>query len=123
MPNFNIGQKIRGKCILDKVYLSNGWYLVKTENKKSEKDFKAKVIYQFYPRMKSFTLKHAHFAIDLYGKLCANRQEAEIVFKAIIELWRGESVEGILNRYRDQTSNLPGYSLEYVLYALRWILE
>jgi hypothetical protein len=55
--------------------------------------------------------------------LCANKQGTEIVFRAIIELWCGDSVESTLNRYRDQIPNLPGYSLEYILYALRWILE
>lgn len=43
------------------------------------------------------------------------------VLDAIIEVWRGKPVEEVLRRF--QAVSLPGYSLEYMLYALRWIFE
>jgi hypothetical protein len=32
------------------------------------------------------TPKHAHFAIDFYGKLCSNKKKAMKVFNTIIEV-------------------------------------
>lgn len=102
--------------------LSNGWYLIKTENSKSHEDFKVKVIFSLKPQS-SMTPKHAHFLIDFYGKLCAHREKALKVLKAINEVWMGKEVEEVLKSYKELTSSLPGYSLEYILYALKWILE
>jgi hypothetical protein len=45
------------------------------------------------------------------------------VLDAIVEVWRGMPVQDVLNRYKRFTSRLPGYSLEYILYGLNWILE
>lgn len=117
------GEKYRGKLILDLVQLSNGWYLLKTENTKSPRDFRVKVIHQLQPRPRSVTPKHAHFAIDFYGKLCADREKAMEVFDAMSDLWRGGPVQDILKATQESTKDLPGYTLEYILYALRWILE
>lgn len=105
------------------IKLSNGWILLKTENKKSERDFRVKTVYQVKPRVRTYTPKHAHFAIDFYGKLCADREKAMKVFQAIIDMWNGRSVTDILEEYNEEVKDLPGYSLEYVLYALKWILE
>lgn len=118
-----IGGKFRKKKILDLVKLSNGWIIIKTENKKSERDFKVRTIYQLYPRIRSYTPKHAHFAIDLYGKLCADRQKAFDVFSAIIDIWNRKPIDDVLKRYSSRVTGLPGYSLEYILYALNWIFE
>ncbi|MGQ4834412.1 MAG: hypothetical protein ACP6IS_11025 [Candidatus Asgardarchaeia archaeon] len=118
-----IGGLFRKKKILDLVKLSNGWIIIKTENSKSEKDFKVRTIYQLHPRIRFFTPKHAHFAIDLYGKLCANREGALNVFEAIIDVWNRKPVHDVLKKYSSIVSNLPGYNLEYILYALNWILE
>lgn len=122
IKKIEIGEKIRGKKILAKIELNNGWIIIKTENKKSEKDFKVKTIYQTEP-LKYYTPKHAHFAIDLYGKICNNKEKAKKVFEAIIKIWQGEAVKEVLKKYEKEVKNLPGYDLEYILYALNWILE
>lgn len=102
--------------------LSNGWYLIKTENSKTEKDFKVKVIFSLIPQ-NSMTPKHAHFLIDFYGKFCADRKGAMEILYAIYEIWQGEDVEIVLQKYSEKTSGLPGYPLEYILNGLNWILE
>ena len=79
-----LGKGKNKKKILEVIPLSNGWILVKTENSKSVKDFKVRTITDVNLR-KFYTPKHAHFAIDFYGKLCHNREKAEKVFWAIIE--------------------------------------
>lgn len=117
-----VGEKWHGKIIKAVIKLSNGWYVIKTENSKSPKDFKVKTIFSLKPQ-KSMTPKHAHFVIDFYGKLCANKEKAKLVFNAIVEVWRGKNIESILNEYSDKTKGLPGYPLEYILVALKWILE
>jgi len=123
MPSIVIGAKIRGKTIKDVVRLSNGWYIVKTEDHKSEKDFRVKAIFQTVPRIRSITPKHAHFVIDFYGKLCANKEKATKVLEAIVEIWNKRTVQDALNKNQSLVAGLPGYNLEYILYALNWILE
>jgi hypothetical protein len=123
MREIKVGEYLRKKKILDVVKLSNGWYVIKTENSKSTKDFKVKTILQTTPRIRSLTPKHAHFVIDFYGKLCADKEKTKKVLAAIIELWQRRPILNILNQYQPHTSELPGYSLEYILYALNWILE
>jgi hypothetical protein len=118
-----IGAKIRGKTIKDVVRLSTGWYIVKTEDHKSVKDFKVKTIFQTVPRIRSLTPKHAHFVIDFYGKLCADKERAMKVLDAIVETWNKNPVQDTLNKYKNFASGLPGYNLEYILHALNWILE
>jgi len=117
-----VGERFRGKEIKEIVKLSNGWYIVKTENSKSLKDFKVKTILSLKP-LHSLTPKHAHFAIDFYGKLCSNKEKAMKVFNAIIEVWNNRPPEEVLQKYKEQVKGLPGYDLEYILYALKWILE
>lgn len=109
--------------ILDVVKLSNGWILLKTEDSKSKNDFKVRTIYQLKPRIRSYTPKHAHFAIDFYGKFCADRTKAMQVLKAIVEVWQGAKIMDVVQRYRHAVEGLPGYDLEYILYALAWIFE
>jgi hypothetical protein len=123
MREIKVGGYLRKKRILDVIKLSNGWYLVKTENKKSERDFKVKVIFQTTPSIRSLTPKHAHFVIDFFGKLCADREKAMKVLEAIVEVWRGKPVREILAEYGGFAHQLPGYPLEYILYALKWIFE
>jgi len=117
-----VGEKFRGKEIKEIISLSNGWYVIKTENKKSLKDFKVKTIFSLKP-LRSLTPKHAHFVIDFYGKLCANKEKAMKVFNAIIEVWNTKPVEEVLKKYEREVKGLPGYELEYILYALKWILD
>lgn len=123
MTSFEIGGRFRGKAILDVIRLSNGWVILKTENTKSARDFRVKTVYQVSPTVRSYTPKHAHFAIDFYGKVCADKSAAGKVFRAIIDVWNREPVGNVLGRYREQVTGLPGYSLEYILHALGWILE
>ncbi len=123
MARIEIGGKIWGKKILEVVPLSDGTYVVKTEDSKSEMDFRVKHVVQTRPRIRSVTPKHAHFAVDFYGKLCANHAKAVKVLESIVDVWNGASVREVLERNRAQVSDLPGYSLEYILYALNWILD
>src|SRR2546422_9469011 len=115
MFDLAVGLQFRKKKIRDVQALSNGWYVIKTDDSKSPRDFRVKVIYQLLPRKKSRTPKHAHFAIDLYGKLCTDREKGTNVFKAIGQVWKGRKVSDTLNEYGTQTIGLPGYSLEYIL--------
>ncbi|MCM8808540.1 MAG: hypothetical protein NC926_11520 [Candidatus Omnitrophica bacterium] len=117
-----LGKGKNKKKVLEVVQLLNGWILVKTENSKSKNDFKVRTIYD-PKKLKFYTPKHAHFAIDFYGKLCHNREKAEKVFRAIIEVWSGKLVEDVLEKYLKDVGNLPGYNLDYILYALKLILE
>ncbi len=110
------------KKIREVVKLSNGWYLIKTDNTKSKNDFKVRVIFSLQP-LRSMTPKHAHFAIDFYGKVCANKEKSKKLLEAIIKMWKGEDIKQILQQYNCFALDLPGYSLEYILYALNWILE
>lgn len=122
---FQIGQNFgrTGKRILDVRPLSNGWVLVKTENSKSPRDFRVRAVYQQHP-LRYYTPKHAHFAIDLYGKWCADRQKACKVFQAIADVWwQRQPIAQVLAQYKAATQGLPGYDLEYILNALEWILE
>ena len=123
MKGLEIGETLRGKKIREIVKLSNGWFVVKTDDSKSPKDFKVKTVWRLEPRLRYYTPKHAHFAIDFYGKLCADKEKAMKVFNAIIEIWHNRPVKEVLEKYREGVKDLPGYNLEYILYALKWILE
>lgn len=115
--------KGRFRKIIRQVHrLSNGWYLIKTDNSKSAHDFKVKVIFSTEPRH-SMTPKHAHFVIDLYGKLCYDKERALKIMRAIHNIWKGESITQTLAKYDSDAFGLPGYPLEYILYALAWILD
>jgi len=116
------GKRRNKKKIKEVKYLSNGWILLKTENAKSEEDFKVKVIFSLNPSH-SMTPKHAHFLIDFYGKLCSDKEKAKKILQSIYKVWKGYNIENILNSLKDETKNLSGYPLEYILYALKWILE
>lgn len=123
MRTFVTGGRFRGKEIFDMVKLANGWIILKTENSKSARDFRVRTVYQLSPTVRSYTPKHAHFAIDFYGKVCADKVAAINVFQALVDVWNRESVDGVISRYEEGVARLPGYSLEYILYALNWILE
>ena len=118
MREIRVGEYLRKKKILDLVQLSNGWYVIKTEDSKSARDFKVKTIFQTTPRIRSLTPKHAHFVIDFYGKLCANKEKAMEVFEAIVEIWNKKPVQDIVNRHQNFVNELPGYKLEYILHTI-----
>lgn len=123
MQKIQIGEYLRRKKILDIIKLSDGWIIIKTENSKSVNDFRVKTIYQTTPRLRYYTPKHAHFAIDFYGKICADKNKAMKLFDAIIETWNRRNIKDVIGKYQKDVRNLPGYSLEYILYALNWILD
>ncbi|WP_448583892.1 hypothetical protein [Thermocrinis sp.] len=114
-----LGRGNNKKKVLEVIQLSNGWFLVKTENSKSARDFKVRVIID----SKFYTPKYAHFIIDFYGKFCQDEKAAQKVFDAIIETWQGADIRQILEKYQQLTKGLAGYDLEYILYTLNWILE
>lgn len=62
IKKLKVGGKWRGKAIKAVRKLSNGWYVIKTENSKSPKDFRVRTIFSLKPQ-KSMTPKHAHFVI------------------------------------------------------------
>jgi hypothetical protein len=117
-----LGRGKNRKRVLEVVTLSNGWILVKTEDSKSPKDFLVRTVTDVSSR-KFYTPKHAHFVIDFFGKLCQDKNRALKVFDAIIKMWQGVRIEELLDKYKKETEGLVGYDLEYVLYALNWILE
>lgn len=117
-----IGDLWRKKKILDKVELSNGWIILKTENSKSTQDFKVRTVLSIKPR-RSYTPKHAHFVIDFYGKLCKDKKKGSDVLRAVTDIWHGKNIKRVISKYSKSTQKLPGYNLEYILYALRWILD
>lgn len=123
MKTYEVGDTIAGRRIRDFVNLSNGWRVLKTDGSKSTNDFIVRTIYQWSPRVRSYVPKHAHFTIDLYGKICDDKIAAMDVFWAIIEVWKGKRVSSVLKQYHSSTQHLAGYSIEYILYALDWILD
>lgn len=122
MKKPKIGENLRGKRIKAIRRLSNGWYVVKTDNKFSKRDFKVKTIFSTKP-LRYMTSKHAHFAIDLYGKICSDKKRSKLVLKAIVDVWHREKIKAVLEKYQNRVTGLPGYSLEYILSALEWILQ
>ncbi|MGC8656383.1 MAG: hypothetical protein ACP5RS_03420 [Thermoplasmata archaeon] len=116
-----VGAKIRNKKILEVKPLSNGWLLLKTEDGKSNKDFRVRLVTSKNP-IRSMVPKHAHFAIDLYGKLCQNKEYGLNVLQAIYETWQTRNVDKVLTQHKN-LPKLNGYPLEYILQALNWILE
>lgn len=117
-----VGSRIRKKEIKEIIPLSNGWLLLKTENGKSTNDFRVRLVTSTNP-LRSMVPKHAHFVIDLYGKLCQGKSAGIAVLKAIYEVWKTKDVKSVLGKYQNASAGLQGYPLEYILYALNWILE
>jgi hypothetical protein len=109
--------------ILDVKHLSNGWFLLRTEDSKTPNDFRVRTVYQLEPRPRSLTPKHAHFMIDFFGKLREDHDKGMKVFQAIIDVWNGKDIAQTLKQYQSQVEGLYGYKLEYILYALDWILK
>lgn len=117
----SVGQLIRRKRVLDVINLSNGWQLIKTENAKSPRDFKVKVINPQHPQ--GLTIKHAHFALDFYGKFCQDKGKAFKVLRAISRAWHGKNINKLIKTYGPKVRGLVGYDFEYLLYAFNWVLE
>ncbi len=116
--------------ILSAVELSDGRLILKVRNKKGAGDFVVKVFNPLAGRKgRLFTPKHAHFAIDLYGKLCANKELTHELFREMEKVYKKEKsakelIEELKASGRFQAfQELPGYDFEYILYCLELIYE
>ncbi|MDW7998239.1 MAG: hypothetical protein RMI30_02155, partial [Thermodesulfovibrio sp.] len=52
-----------------------------------------------------------------------NREKTLNLLRAIYELWNSRNPQEVYNKYKDKISDLPGYPIEYIIFALDWILE
>lgn len=111
--------------ILEARRLSDGTWVFKISNRKGPGDFRVSV---FYPETQTrLTPSYAHFAIDLYGKLCRNEDITSLILKGIEEIYNGSSkAMDVLSKLNKNISptllrNLPGYSIEYTLQVLEFI--
>lgn len=106
---------------LERKDLSNGVVIFKSRGKYGPNDFRVRT----YNPTTNIALqpKHAHIAIDFYGKWCANKEKAILVFKSMIEVWNKKPVKEILKENEMKLFNLPGYDLEYILSVMEWILD
>jgi hypothetical protein len=111
--------------ILEARRLSDGKWVFKISNKKGPGDFRVSV---FYPETQTrLTPSYAHFAIDLYGKLCRNEEATLFLLQAIEEIYYGSAkATDALSKLNKsgtlvQLSHLPGYSVEYTLNVLEFI--
>lgn len=117
-----VGETWWGNEVLEIRELSEeGWIIFKVPGRISEDDFIVKVINPDHPR--GVSVQHAHFALDLYGKLMSDEKAARGVFDGVIDIWQGQSPEPLLDRLEQVTSDLRGYDLEYFLLAYGWILD
>ncbi|MHA1238999.1 MAG: hypothetical protein ACTSSJ_07200 [Candidatus Odinarchaeia archaeon] len=109
----------RGKKILMKKQLSDGTWIFTVKGKKGKEDF---IVKAQLPSGTIITPKHAHFVIDLYGKICYDKNGAKDVFNAIEKVFGGISADKVLKDIKVKKS-LPGYSLEYTLNCLELIFK
>lgn len=117
-----VGETWWGNEVLEVLELSeDGWIVFKVPGSISEDDFIVKVINPDHPR--GISVQHAHFALDLYGKLNSDEKAGKKVFDGVIDIWQGESSELVLERLEQETGDLPGYDLEYFLLTYNWILD
>lgn len=114
------GDDFRGKEILDvREVPSNGWTIFKTEGAKSDDDFVVRVRNDQHPI--GIKVKHAHFAIDFFGKISSNRDKAIKLLKALESVWRNQPVKTVVEE-NSELEDLPGYNIDYILYTMDWIL-
>jgi len=104
--------------------LPDGTIIYTEKGRKSTGDF---IVRAMLPSGKRITPKHAHFVIDLYGKLCADRKKTLELFELITRVYNGEEAEDVINSVSQQKlsdlNKLPGYTTEYILYCLQLIFE
>jgi len=110
--------------ILYEKTLSNGTKIFTIRGTKSVKDF---IVKATLPSGETITPKHAHFAIDLYGKICQNKDLGKIVFEEITGVYEGRTAEEVLNdigeERRKELEKTKGYSIEYILHCLELIFR
>jgi hypothetical protein len=116
------GEKWYGNEVLDIIDLSaEEWKIYRVDGDKSENDFVVKVINPDHPR--GIKIKHAHFAIDFFGKLMQDRESALVLFEGIIDIWHGRKPEAVLEEVLPEVNHLNGYDIDFILYTMKWILE
>lgn len=120
---FEPGEIFQQKKILEVRPLPGSRLLLKTEDSKSPGDFLVRYIWRLAPRPRFYTPKHAHFAIDFYGKICADAKKSQQVLTAITEVWHRKPWDQVVQRYGPSVADLPGYDLYYIVGALDWIFE
>lgn len=108
--------------ILEVKDLENGWHLLRTEGAKRPGDFRVRLVTRTAPTMRSFMPKIGHFAIDLFGKSRSSRTEGTDTFEAIVKIWKGLTVQDVLEDVQPRLGKAWGYPVEYVLLALDWLL-
>jgi len=77
---------------LSKRILSDGTEIFTIRGTKSKDDF---IVKATLPSGKTITPKHAHFAIDLYGKMCQNEDLRKMVFQEIIGVYEDRPAEEV----------------------------
>ena len=116
------GEEWYGKEVLDIIELSeDGWKIYRVDGDLSEDDFIVKMINPDHPR--GVNIKHAHFAIDFFGKLMQDEEAAQQLFYGLIDIWHGGDPEDILDDIGSEISHLNGYDPDFIFYTLDWILE
>lgn len=117
-----VGDTSNGDEILAVKELSDDQTLIRTEGSLSAEDFRVKLINEYHPR--GVTVKHAHFVIDFFGKLQYDAEIGGRVLQSLVGIWHRSEVDGVLAEWSaQQEQELPGYNLDYVFYAMAWILE
>ncbi len=110
--------------VLEARQLSDGKWIFKISNRKGAGDFRVSVYDSATKRQ--LTPSYAHFAIDLYGKLCRNENDTGSLLEAIEEIYYGTSALDAMSKLSAtglvvKLGRLPGYSVEYTLNALEFI--
>ena len=110
--------------VLEARRLSDGKWIFKISNRKGAGDFRVSVYDPVAKRQ--LTPSYAHFAIDLYGKLCRNEDDTTSLLEAIEEIYYGTNALDAMGKLSTtgllvKLGQLPGYSVEYALNALEFI--
>jgi len=112
------------KEFLEKRDLPDGTIIFTVKGVKSDKDF---IVKARFPSGKFITPKHAHLLIDLYGKLCYNKELGSLVFQGIKQIFNDMSAKDVLKSFSkeeiEKINNSVGYPLEYILNCLELIVR
>lgn len=100
--------------------LSEDTYLFKTKGNKGDDDYQVRIRNE---KHRAYSIEYTRFAIDLAMKYHNDRKKANQVFDSVVRAWSGEDVDDLLEEYAEDADDLPGYDLEFILYALDWIME
>lgn len=116
------GEEWYGKEVLEILDLErDGWKIYRVDGDKSPDDFVVKVINPDHPR--GIKIKHAHFAIDFFGKRMQDEAAALELFDGLIDVWQGADPETVLDERQPDIAHLNGYDADFIFYTMDWILE